>query len=202
MICPACGAGLKIEPTGKISIECPYCGTQIQIKGMPNVQTSEKENDHRRSEEDSKHAREIKMKRERLQIKEKEQELSHKKTRDVVVLICVIVLALFALMCIGCCCYGEAVNLTDEITEQKKSNDGMIKVGESYYEMTGENYQVVEDYLEARGFTNIETVQQEDDFYSSLYTSDSVKEVSIDGETSFDDDDYFDADAKILIIYY
>ena len=78
---------------------------------------------------------------------------------------------------------------------------GMVQVGMSQIEFESENYKTAVAHLEAVGFTNIELVDLNDSGLA-FWTDGLIKEVVIDGKASFDSDDWFDPDARIVIIYH
>ncbi len=65
-------------------------------------------------------------------------------------------------------------------------------------ELDGKNYEDIVTQLKDEGFTNIKTKAFEDNGKEK----DSVKSVSVNGETEFDDYTSYIADAKIVVTYY
>lgn len=64
------------------------------------------------------------------------------------------------------------------------------------------NYQDVVQQLKNAGFTNIETVPADDMIVGFLHDEGDVKEVSVNGETSFLSNDKFPANAEIIVTYH
>ncbi|MBP3762227.1 MAG: hypothetical protein J6I55_12290 [Ruminococcus sp.] len=91
----------------------------------------------------------------------------------------------------------EAYNnkLMEQAVEQ-----GKISAGNSQ-ELIGENYKAVEAIFESAGFTNVKTVDL-DDSGVFLWKNEKVAQISIAGQTSFDENDYFDHDSNVVISYH
>ena len=85
-------------------------------------------------------------------------------------------------------------------TDQANKSAGLLCAG-SYEEMVGEKYEAVKSHLEAVGFTNIELVDLNDSGLA-FWTNGVVKEVVIEGNASFGEHDWFEPNAKIVIIYH
>ncbi len=66
----------------------------------------------------------------------------------------------------------------------------------------GRNYKIAVSQFESAGFKNIKTVELDDLDTGSLTKDGDVKEISINGNSSFSEGDSFDKAAEVLIIYH
>lgn len=81
-------------------------------------------------------------------------------------------------------------------------NDDRIKMPSSSKSYKGTNYQEVISELEGAGFTNIQT-EVLDDLVTGWLTKDGeVKQVSVDGDTTFSTDSKYTADVEIIVTYH
>ncbi len=80
--------------------------------------------------------------------------------------------------------------------------DPPITIGLNSKSLEGENYEDVRLILKNKGFTNIETKEKADLINGWLTPENSVESVSINGSTSFGENDEFFSDAKIVITYH
>ena len=87
------------------------------------------------------------------------------------------------------------------ISDQKdiEKNPSFIRIGASSASFEGDNYQDVINYLESKGFMNIETRKT---LIGAITKSGKVKSVSIDGDSSFTRWDRFAPNAVIVITYH
>ena len=89
---------------------------------------------------------------------------------------------------IGAWCTGSFDSEPDE-----------IKVGISSKEAKGQYYTDIVELFEKQGFVNVEA---RPDGRNLFHKSDTVKEITIDGEDDFSADDKFNKNAKVIIFYY
>lgn len=83
-----------------------------------------------------------------------------------------------------------------------KANGNKIEINSSSSEFKGKNYEDVVTQLQKAGFTNIKT-EALDDLITGLLTKDGeVKQVEIDGKTTFSANTSFAKDSKIVITYH
>ena len=66
----------------------------------------------------------------------------------------------------------------------------------------GENYEYVVDNLEAVGFSNIEAVGLEDLVTGWIIKENTVDSISINGDSDFEEGEYFHEDAKVKVYYH
>ena len=74
-----------------------------------------------------------------------------------------------------------------------------ISVGYNYDDLLGKKYEDVVELLEQRGFKNIETIE---DGWNLFHKADTVKNITINGESKFTKDLVYLQDAIIKIYYY
>ena len=82
------------------------------------------------------------------------------------------------------------------------AHPGQLRVPNSSKRYGGRNYTDVSDELMNAGFQNVSVVKQETSKKNWLLRDGSVLEVSINGQTQFDKDEWFAEDAVIRITYY
>jgi len=110
--------------------------------------------------------------------------------------------------------FDSAKKLTEKITKRKerKEKNEYIKVGDYIYDLVGGNYKDVKESLEGYGFTNVSFVVKRDlkrnlkqgIFFKekNKYKDGEVEEISINGETDFDENDKYLPTAKVAIVYH
>ncbi len=109
---------------------------------------------------------------------------------------------------------ASASKIVDRVTEKQKlkDNNKYIKVGDFIYDLIGSNYKDAKEALEGYGFTNISYVVKKDlkrelkkgIFFSekNRYADGEVEEISINGETDFDENNKFLPNARVAIVYH
>lgn len=80
--------------------------------------------------------------------------------------------------------------------------DPPIVIGLNAKNLKGENYEDIQLILKNKGFTNIETKEKADLINGWLTPENSIESISINGNTSFGENDEFFSDAKIVITYH
>lgn len=184
LVCPSCGAGINMNLNGRTTVFCPYCGIQIAVNdGSTTI--NHNININERYTNDAAVEMEHRI--------DKENERQHKERKRAL-----IVFVAFYAFLLGVGFYFA----TEEERETRKSiRAGMIQAGQSSSEMEGKNYNAVLEQLEAAGFTEIKTIDLDDAGWFKN-KSDTVDSVSIGGDTSFEDTDFFEPDAKVVITYH
>ena len=87
----------------------------------------------------------------------------------------------------------------DKQYKMEMASKGMVSAGyASSYEK--ENYEYVVTQFEDLGFTNIETIDLDDAGFRKK--KNTVESVSIGGNSSFGEDDYFSLDTRVVITYH
>ena len=87
---------------------------------------------------------------------------------------------------------------SNSATEQ----EGKVQAPITSSSAMGENYADIVTQFEKAGFTNITTEGLEDLITGFLHEENDVKEISIDGDTSYKKDEWFDPDARVVIRYH
>lgn len=87
-----------------------------------------------------------------------------------------------------------------EIDEKKAINEGKINAG-YYRDLVGENYKTVEAHFRAAGFTNIELIDLNDSGIA-FWKDEKVATISVGGDTTFEETDWFDPDVTVVISYH
>lgn len=90
--------------------------------------------------------------------------------------------------------------ITNKITYHLEYQEGSINPPFSYYDVQGDYYTNVIAVLSDSGFTDISVIAENKTLYSRRLGE--VIEISINGNTSFHDDDNFMPDSKVRITYY
>jgi len=83
-----------------------------------------------------------------------------------------------------------------------KEDANLLKVSSSSEKLVGENYKTVISQLEKIGFTNIKTVVLDDLVTGWLTKDGEIKQVEINGKTSFSANTSFPKDSKIVVTYH
>lgn len=96
--------------------------------------------------------------------------------------------------------------------DAEKEGETYINVSNFIDDLYGENYQDVKETLEGYGFTNISFVAKKDlkknlkkrFIFSETneFEDGEVEDISINGETDFEEIDHFPATARVVIIYH
>ena len=193
--CPNCDANVNTEIKNQSTFFCPYCGSRIYVDdGVKRVevsinQTYRKVEEARIRESDTK--REIEF--ERLAHKERQDKRDNRMFGATMLGLAIFVLLLFGAL--------FAMDISSTKKAEEMEAQGKVKIGTYYSDFEGEKYQAVVKELEARGFTNIETVDLDD---AGWFTNkaDTIKSISINGNTQFNSSDYFYLTDKIVITYH
>lgn len=189
--CPNCDAILNIELTKESEyIFCPYCGQRFHIDQEKREFTFNKNININKN-----------ISHTRRKVNETEIEKAKASAKELKYLF--LVYALFLVLGFG---YLGVSALNDKIEEwktekaiQKAEEEGKIKVGDSE-EFEGKNFEAVVKQLKALGFENIETIDLDD---SGFFTkADSIESISINGDSKFEENDYFYTTDKIIITYH
>ena len=192
--CPLCGAEIDDLEFGSKVIYCKTCGKPIfdvdNDNSTVNFNYTYRKVDETKSEAIN---ADYKFKSKELEYKERSDGLLRK----------LIVFALIMVVVIILICLVYERKLTAEKKEQIEKNEaaGMIVVGTSSRDFIGEKYSWVESTLQGAGFENIELVDLHDSFPLSKKAN-TVESVSIAGDSSFSEDDFFYPDDKIVISYH
>lgn len=88
----------------------------------------------------------------------------------------------------------------DDREKEKAIAQGKISAG-YYMDYEGEDYEAVVKKFKALGFENIEVIDLKDSGIA-LWKNKKVESVSINGDSSFGNSDYFEPNAKVVISYH
>lgn len=183
--CPQCGAALDIKE-GLSSCYCMYCGTKLSVTDN-KLEITINKNININSK--TSHERTNRRVDEAAILEAKLRDEKDKRDNRVVFFL---LLMLFAM--------GISILLVPKIIHKASEGNGQISVGyASSFE--GEDYHAVVAHFEGAGFVNINLVDLDDS--GLLFWKDGkVSQVSIAGNTSFDEFDYFSPESMVVISYH
>lgn len=180
--CPSCGGSIKADIKNNKTIFCAYCGNQIEVdNGIKETIHTKNVNVHKTYTDEADIIR-----------------AKNEKNSDKILLFCFIIVILLP---IGMLVFPWLFNefIPSVIKQIEISTDGKITAG-SHTEYEGKNYIYVRATLEASGFSNFELIELNDEW---LFVKDGdVTNVSIAGNSTFNSDDRFDKDSKVVIMYH
>lgn len=184
IVCPYCNADVEVDTQGRESVFCNYCGKLMSLldeKESVNINKNINVNKdikiHKRTTNDADVIR---------------AQTEAKKTKHDLITFAAIMSAflLIVALSLGIPAITKAIN----------RNEGKVTAG-YYKDLIGEDYKTVQAHFEAAGFTNIELIDL-DDAGLTIWKDGKVKTISIGGDTSFDSDDWFDPDTKVVISHH
>lgn len=183
LTCPGCGASLELKISNETSsVFCQYCGQHFSIDDGKREYTINKnvninKNIHTRYTDD---AEVIRAKNETPDIK---------------------VFLIFIAIMIGLMFFiTDGFGLFSAMKANKAEEEGKISAG-YHDDYEDEDYKAVVEQFEIMGFTNIETVDL-NDAGIRIWKNGKVESVSVDGDTSFNSDDYFYPTDTVIITYH
>lgn len=185
--CPECGALLNnIDPSLE-TFYCQYCGTQIVSSNVKTINVNKNINKTNRVIDEAAINRTNKEYEYKTEQDKKQEEVDRKAGK-------------FFLIFFG---FIFIMGMISTIPPLRDAvfHSGQIRVGTSSKKLKGKNYKVVESTLEAAGFYDIELIDLDSEGFLG-WDKDKVESVSIGGDLTFDEDDYFDADATVIISYH
>lgn len=111
----------------------------------------------------------------------------------------ILIFGFIGIFALGICIYNYIDDKNSMELSAQMQEQGLICAG-SYSDYLRMNYKAAVAQIEACGFTNIETYDQND---AGLFDDDdTVSSISIDGDRYFDKSDYFEPNAKVIISYH
>lgn len=186
--CSNCNAQLNID-LDHLQAFCPYCGQKLMIDfDQLGRVLSEKEKTKRAFNKEEE-------KTKRIQLEHEYQERKEKRDDSVFVKI-MIGLGLFIILYVGFFFYLE----NKEDKEHIRNNE--VKITFSAEEVKGENYDEVVKRFDSLGFTNIEFVKDEDLVFGIFLKDGEVEKVSIAGDSSFSNGEWFSQNSEVVITYH
>lgn len=188
--CSSCNANIEFDE-GMTSCYCKYCGCKNFIDDeIERIEITKNINYHKTYTDEAR-IKEYETK-EHLRLKELEYKDNEEKRNDKGFFLFIGVLMLMIVFCL--------MYLGGIFT--KKPKDGEIQISVDVEDFHREDYKQVLKQLESAGFTNIECVPLGDLINGWLTKENSVKSVSIAGDSKFDEGDIFSKDAKVIITYH
>lgn len=94
------------------------------------------------------------------------------------------------------------MSLIVEIEEAQDKAEGKLIVGYTSKDLVGENFEYVVSKLKAQGFTNIQTVKLDDLITGWIKKDGEVSEISISGDTDFNEKSKYFLDTEITITFH
>lgn len=185
--CPNCNGSLDLDINNREFIFCPYCGTQVFLDDENKEFTININKNINHTKRIVNEAEILLQQNESAKIQQDVKEIKW----SWLLLIGMLVLSLGGLY------LGEYI---DDKAAEVAIAEGKISAG-FHGDYEGENYQAVQKQLEVLGFANIELIDLEN---AGLFKNkkDTVEMVSIDGRTDFQQSDYFETIAKVIISYH
>lgn len=189
--CPNCGGTLDINLDDKEYIFCPYCGDKFFIEnGRKEYTINQNIIVKKDIKHQSSHTRHTIDEAAVIRAKTAAREQSH-------ALIFFVACLAFLLLMMGFFSFSEE---SDNRAAQRAIASGKISAG-SHGDYEGEHYEAVVEQLEALGFENISCVDL-DDSGVLFWRSEKVESISIGGNTTFDKNDYFPPDERVIVKYH
>ena len=187
--CEACDGVLEVDEDREI-LSCPYCGSKELIAESDDVRKERIRSRAYTKVELGRQDTAVKLNRDKLNA---EAEKDKRSNKMIVFVFCLMVfIAVFSV---------TIAFLADP--ESMAGVTGQIVVGSSARQFKGELYDVVTNELGDKGFTNIETIPEEDMGSVSFFVKEfTVDRISINGDSSFSKDDSFPPDATIRVYYH
>ena len=183
--CPNCDGILDMRIDNQTEfIFCPYCGQQIYVDGNKREFTFNK---------NIKINKNITYTNRNIDDAEVIKAKTDAKEKKVALILYVVVMALL----IG----GLIISfIIKDFNAKKAQKAGKIQAG-SCEDYEGEHYEAVIKQLEALGFTNI-TIVDLNDAGIVLWKNEKVESVSIGGDTTFYNTDYFEPTENVIVKYH
>ncbi len=180
LTCPNCGA---IPDMKEKMLFCPYCGAKLIIDDESvNINYTYTKKDEAKIRENER--------KERIRLKELEYKEREKK-RDIKIGLLGLWIPLGIIVVI---LLGLGIN------KGIASLRGHISAGD-VDDYIGQNYKAVVEQFEEMGFKNIVTVDLKDSGIT-FWKDETVKSISINGDSDFGSLSYFDPDEKVIITYH
>ncbi len=196
--CQNCNGMLEVDIDNLIAY-CPYCGQKLLfgVEQM-NAILKEKEKTKRAQEITKKEQEKTKRseeatKRLEMEHRYKEREDKRNNKKDVVALIGAIAFIFVVI---------SLMFFMSEREKQQHLKDGEIKISFSADEIIGDNYNSIVKILKNDGFENIELIKADDLIVGVISKENTVKSISVNGDSDFSEGTWFPKDAIITITYH
>ena len=193
MRCPNCSGMLDIKLDDNEYIFCPYCGEKFFVEDGKKEYTINQNVNIRKDINVNKHTSHT-----RHNINEAEvirAKTADREGRHAWVALVGSLLVLCLIM--GICFYMMGA---EDRAAQRAIDSGKISAG-SHKDYEGENYEAVVKQLEALGFSNISCIDL-DDSGVLFWRSEKVESISIGGDTTFGQNDYFSPNESVIVKYH
>lgn len=188
--CPNCQANLKLDTKNQDSVFCPYCGSQIQIDNEKQEFTYTYNKNINIVNRTINDAEIIRANNEKIKLYNKRLKIFEPLSEYIPMIVILIIIFIFL----------SIMGIFESAEKKQALSAGKISAGNcSDYEER--NYIVVQQQLESAGFTDIKLIDLDD---SGIFKNkkDTVESVSINGNSTFHYDDYFDKDDTVVISYH
>ena len=182
--CPNCNRSLRINTESRDQIFCPYCG-QAFLTG-----------DGKRGYLITRNQNIVNTMPNINHVIDDSEKIREKYDRRRMIGIVGFIIVIIVCAAMTGFTIGHKLEAGTESVIAKK----VISAG-SYYDYEDEKYEAVIAQLEALGFTNITAIDL-DDSGLKFWLNEKVDSVSVGGDTSFTQNDYFDPDITIIVKYH
>ena len=207
--CPDCGKTLSIE-SDRTQAFCTYCGAKVLISNENEfVFRQVDEAGIQQAETD----RMVKLRQ--LRMDEKEQE--GRKYLIIVWIVITVILAVIGIvglssnndslglclllsMCVGM--WGGLILLTQKKKKRRVAGSDEAVITNAMEHHSEKHYSAVTALFSAGGFRNVTAVPLRDLSILSFGKDGKVEDVTIDGESNFEEGDVFSRNAKVIITYH
>lgn len=191
--CPSCGAAINAENIDqKKAVYCTYCGRLIllddEVKRVEVKYHKTYTNEARVKESEAKE----RIREKELEYKERENKRNYWKELLAPLISIGAILLFFAFWSL----------IPSIFLKEDKLDENELKISADAESYHGENYEQVVRELEDMGFTNVDTMRQEDLVLGWLTKDGEVAKVSINGDTDFAEGDVFPKDANVVVTYH
>ncbi len=193
MRCPNCSGMLDIKLDDNEFIFCPYCGGKFFVENGKKEYTINQNVNIKKDINVNKHTSHIRRNIDEAEViraktEDREKRYSWVGWVGLLLVWCLIM---------GICFYMMGA---EDRAAQRAIDSGKISAG-SHSNYEGENYKAVVEQLEALGFSNISCVDL-DDSGVFFWRSEKVESVSISGDTTFGQNDYFFPNESVIVKYH
>lgn len=187
--CPNCNGLLNMELVKESDyIFCPYCGEHFYIKN------DKKEHTLNKNISLNKNIYHVKRKIDDTEIEK--AKASAKEIKYILFFVMIMLILMFGPSEINS--FKEKIDAKKEAKKEEQA--GKINIG-SHYDYEEENYEFVVAEMQALGFKDIELIDLDDaGFFKN--NANTVKSISVNGNSKFTNQNYFYITDKVIITYH